>query len=184
MNQIILKLFNEEFVDMNLVKLIREFTGPNDIDCFIQNIMKCSTGHEDLFGVEFKFKLGKHNVKVVSKFNSETVTLELRSRGFQRVRSRMECIRNQIANFDDWIVKTQEYYELCETFLYFIVHRFRDGLVTCNTCDKLHWCDCLETCRGCIKVFNSDPCPICKSYFGVQPHRHIFDLKSPPSWVQ
>lgn len=183
MDQIILKLFDTDHVDINLVKLIREFAGDRstDVDCFVQNIMKRSTGHDELFGVEFRFKLGLHNVKLTSKFENNLITLELRSRGFHKLLCRMPCARDQIASFDEWIAKTQEYFEMCESMLYFIIHQYKDGLLKCDSCGKFHWCHCLHTCRNCLQTYNNNPCPICKSHFGTQPHRHSTRPKDSPS---
>ena len=172
MDRIILKLFETKLVDVNLVKLIREFAGGDDVDAFVNNIIRHSTGHSTIFGVQFKFKLGGSTCTVVSKYDNTKITLELRSRKFHKLRCESQCNRNDILDFDDWVIKQNDYYNMCESFLYFIVRRYRDGLTQCNVCDKHHWCDYYNTCQTCLSHYNKTPCPKCLSYFGRQPHKH------------
>jgi hypothetical protein len=173
MDKILVKLFNSDYVDVNLVKLIKDFAGrSSDIDIFIQNIMRQSTGHDKVFGVRFGFKLGKYNVRVISKFVGDRITVTLRSRKFQKILCKMECNRDSLEDFDDWVLKTQSYFEMCENFLYFIIRQYRDGLLKCNACEKYHWCTEINTCRACIQMYNQQACPVCHSHFGKQPHCH------------
>ena len=173
MEQILFRAFQTDYVDTHLIKLIQEFSGCNDIEAFVQRIMKTSTNHDVLFGVKFKFTLCKSNCTVISKFSNNEIILEFRSRKFQKIRAKMDCCHDTLANFDDWVLMTQEYYNMCEQFLYYIIWKYRDGLVTCNACSKYHWNDEFETCRSCMIVYNNIPCPKCLSYFGPQPHNHI-----------
>ena len=168
MDRILTKLFDTNFVDINLVKLIREFSDGDHIDEFVRNIIRNSTNHEKLFGIVFRFKLGTHNCKVVSSFDFENIKLVFTARKFQQVGCKMPCKRGELLDFDAWVEKQNMYYDMCETFLRFLIQRYKDGLLKCTACGKFHWCESLHTCRTCLKVFNDTPCPKCLSYFGTR----------------
>ena len=174
MQDVVSKMFEEHQFDRHLLTLIREFSGEktSDVDIFVKRIMATSTGHEHLFGCIFRFLLGPHNVKIVSKYETDQIILELRSRKFSKLKCAMHCKRTEIVNFDDWVEKTNAYFDMCEQFLYFIVHQFKSGLLICNVCNKYHFTDAVQTCTSCLRVYNQTSCPVCKSYFGTQPHCH------------
>jgi hypothetical protein len=162
---------NKALFEPEILKLIKEFAS-SDVDEFVKNVLKSSRNHEDLFGVKMDITLGKHKCMIVSKYNGSFVEISLRSRGFQRVATKLKCPYNDVLDFDEWVCKMNRYYTICEQFVYFLVMKFRDGLLRCTTCEKQHWCDCNQICTGCLQVFNATPCPICKSYFGERPHKH------------
>ena len=174
MEGVISKLFYKHEFDHNLISLIRQFTGDktSDVDIYVKRILATSTGHENLFGCVFRFQLGHDNLKVVSKYSSDYVMLELRGRKYAKLQCRMKCRSQDVTDFDSWVEKTNSYFDMCEHFLYFIIHQFKGGLLQCNVCNKFHFTETIDTCTSCLKIYNQTCCGVCKSFFGKMPHSH------------